>query len=94
MILANLLADIGAFDQVVEVSLFMETPAHHAQINRERVGSFQLAEEGGYRDVALLQDCEAAVWRVCELCGWSLALEQLTGRKRTDQEATTKCHYS
>lgn len=48
------------------------------QINRERVGTFVLASEGGYRDVAMIKDCDTAVKEICELCGWSDDLKRLT----------------
>lgn len=72
----------------------MSIVIHPLQINRERVGKFTLKEEGGYRDVALFQDCESAVWRVCDACGWSRALEQLMGQEKTTQETSSshKCH--
>ena len=66
------------------------------QINRERVGAFKLREEGGYRDVALLQDCESAVWSVCDACGWSRALKELIDRERPTHNQypppSTRCH--
>ena len=61
------------------------------QINKERVGTFVLGSEGGYRDVAMLQDCDSAVSEICELCGWTedlkALIQQQDGRKtRTGRE--------
>ena len=61
------------------------------QINRERVGSFRLESEGGYRDVALLGDCDSAARKICELCGWINDLDKIIGGRRT-QKNTPKCH--
>ena len=47
------------------------------QINKERVGSFKLESEGGYRDIAMLEDCDSAVRTICKLCGWSKELDVL-----------------
>ena len=57
---------------VVSLSL-----THTHQINREHVGTFTPAPEGGYRDVVLLGECDEGVVRVCELCGWKDDLEML-----------------
>lgn len=50
----------------------------NGQLNRERVGSFTLEDEGGYRDVAVLQDCDRSVREICEHCGWTKDLEAFT----------------
>ena len=34
------------------------------------MGSFVTGDEGGWRDVMVLGDCEEGVVKVCELCGW------------------------
>lgn len=46
-------------------------------MNKERVGTFTLEEEGGYRDVAMLQDCDSGVEEICRQCGWSRTLEDM-----------------
>lgn len=51
------------------------------QINKERVGNFTLESEGGYRDVAMLEECDAAVYRICELCDWSQEMSKLVQPK-------------
>ena len=57
------------------------------QINRERVGTFVLSTEGGYRDVAMIQDCDAAVTRICDMCGWTEDLEKLAQRGQSTGDA-------
>lgn len=47
------------------------------QINKVRVGSFTLESEGGYRDVAMLEECDGAVQTICKLCNWSQELGAL-----------------
>ena len=42
------------------------------------MGTFVLGSEGGYRDVAMIMDCDTAVAKVCEQCGWSDDLKDLT----------------
>ena len=49
----------------------------YMQINKERVGSFVLPSEGGYRDIVMLEDCDNAVCEVCKLCQWNTELEKL-----------------
>ena len=46
-------------------------------MNKERVGTFTLEEEGGYRDVAMLQDCDSGVEEICRQCGWSTSLKEI-----------------
>ena len=36
-----------------------------------------LGTEGGYRDVAMIQDCDTAVSRICDMCGWTKDLKKL-----------------
>ncbi len=36
-----------------------------------------LGTEGGYRDVAMIKDCDTAVDRICGMCGWTEDLEKL-----------------
>ena len=75
------------------------------QINLERVGTFSLAAEGGYRDVALLDHCDSAVARVCVLCHWELpgTAPLISGAGKTEpkergtktsvaSDSTSKCH--
>ena len=45
------------------------------QLNRERVGTFVPGEEGGWRDVVVLGECDEGVVRMCQLCGWEGAGE-------------------
>ena len=52
------------------------------QLNRDRVGSFTLASEGGYRDVALLGDCDEGVANICQHCGWTQDLDKLVHKKK------------
>ena len=54
------------------------------QINKERVGNFILESEGGYRDIAMLEECDKAVATICRLCNWTWELEQLV--KQNDSE--------
>ena len=60
------------------------------QINKERVGTFALASEGGYRDVALLGECNDAVGRVCDLCGWRDSLDKLVEQGRGGRDSLDK----
>ena len=69
------------------------------QVNRERVGTFVLGCEGGYRDVAMLQDCDSAVDSICGLCGWTDDFRRLTQQavcktttKRQDQISHKPTH--
>ena len=39
-------------------------------------------EEGGWRDVVVLGDCEETVVRVCELCGWEGELGRMVAGGR------------
>ena len=47
------------------------------QINKVRVGTFTLESEGGYRDVAMLEECDSAVQTICKLCNWGQELDAL-----------------
>jgi len=47
------------------------------QVNRDRVGTFTLTSEGGYRDIALLGDCDKSVTDICELCSWTKDFNKL-----------------
>ena len=38
-----------------------------------------MGEEGGWRDVMVLGECDEAVVRVCTLCGWGRELERMAG---------------
>lgn len=69
------------------------------QINRERVGTFVLGTEGGYRDMAMIQDCDTAVSRICDMCGWAEDLKKLVlqgdaphkHKAKTTTNHTTTC---
>lgn len=52
------------------------------------MGSFVTAEEGGWRDVVVLGDCDEGVVRVCELCGWKAELRKMNGAKKS-----TSCEH-
>ena len=67
----NILAIIGTTYALLRKAFFF------FQVNRERVGTLTLASEGGYRDVAMLQECDDAVNKICELCGWSKTFEKM-----------------
>lgn len=56
------------------------------------MGSFVTAEEGGWRDVVVLGDCDEGVVRVCELCGWGAELRKMDGAKKTSQNTRTCEH--
>ena len=49
------------------------------------MGPFVLESEGGYRDVAMLEESDKAVSTICKLCGWSQELEMLA--KNADTRA-------
>ena len=42
--------------------------------------------------MALLEDCDAAVKKICNLCGWRDELEKLAGGQDTSIKAAQKCH--
>ena len=48
-----------------------------------------LSTEGGYRDVAMIQDCDAAVRRICDMCGWAEDLEKLVLQRDSPCKAKT-----
>ena len=70
----------------------MEQWLFFMQINRERVGTFVLSTEGGYRDVAMIQDCDAAVSRICDMCDWTEDLKKMAqqGQSPGDAPPTNK----
>ena len=72
----------------------MEQYLVFVQINRERVGTFVLGTEGGYRDVAMIQDCDTAVSRICDMCGWAEDLKKLVlqGDASRKQKAKTNLY--
>ncbi len=41
------------------------------------MGNFILESEGGYRDTAMLEECDKAVRTICKLCNWTQELDQL-----------------
>ena len=47
-------------------------------------------EEGGWRDVVVLGDCEEMVTHICQMCGWKKDLERLTmaGRRASSGKET------
>lgn len=70
-------------------------PPTSSQLNRERVGSFVTAEEGGWRDVVVLGDCDKGVVRVCELCGWEAELRKMnkTNKAKKTSQSTCTCEH-
>ena len=69
-----------------------------SQLNRERVGSFVTGDEGGWRDVMVLGDCEEGVVKVCELCGWKEELGKMLGVQKeamtsASQNTQYKCEH-
>ena len=49
-------------------------------------------EEGGWRDVMVLGDCEEGVVKVCELCGWE-ELGTMGGvQRKVVKSASPKMH--
>lgn len=60
------------------------------QINKERVGNFTLQAEGGYRDIAMLEECDLAVQRLCEVCSWTEELGGLLNPASAKRQYTGK----
>ena len=60
------------------------------QINKERVGNFVLASEGGYRDMAMIEECDQAVRTICKLCNWTQELDQLVEPRRKQAASDPK----
>ena len=58
---------------------------HLPQINKERVGNFVLESEGGYRDIAMLEECDKAVNNICSLCNWTQDLDKLVRQSKRQQ---------
>ena len=56
------------------------------------MGSFTLESEGGYRDVAMLEECDKAVTTVCELSGWTPELDLVakSNEKKCSTSADSK----
>ena len=54
------------------------------------MGTFVLSSEGGYRDVAMLQDCDSAVKKICELCGWTEDLKKLICQQTAQKTKTER----
>ena len=67
-------------------------PRYTHQINRELVGTFTPASEGGYRDIVMLGECDTGVERVCELCGWREDLEKFV-KPGAVTKVTSECHH-
>lgn len=61
-------------------------------MNKERVGDLVLQEEGGYRDIAVIQDCDSAVEEICRQCGWSRQLKALLKPPTAGQRQATHMH--
>ena len=55
------------------------------------MGTFVPGEEGGWRDVVVLGECDEGVVRMCQLCGWERELGRGGGggKKSTAVAATT-----
>ena len=62
-----------------------------SQLNRERVGSFVTGEEGGWRDVVVLGDCDDGVVKVCGLCRWEGELGRMAGSGGTKTASQSSC---
>ena len=55
------------------------------------MGSFTLESEGGYRDIAMLEECDSAVQRICKLCDWSQELDALVKGTSSQSSMKTTC---
>ena len=52
------------------------------------MGTFVTGEEGGWRDVVVLGDCDGTVVRMCKLCDW----EKELGRMEAERKASHHTH--